>query len=124
MSMDHMAQSMASVKEAVEDVGCNSSAVVTCMADLPTTTAGVGEEIHALSKAVRANTAAIQEGVRLQEDTNVVLTRIALALEYRPPGVQRPGDAFPPDSPPPNESPMRSRDRGSGCGRRGAQQRR
>ena len=117
-SMEHMADSMASIKESMQNVGCNSSAVVTCMADLQTTTAGVGQEVHSLTEAVRANTAAIQAGVRLQEETNVVLTRIALALEGRPPGIQRSGDASPPDFPSPHESPMRSR--GRGCGRRGA----
>ena len=115
-----MAQSMASLKEAVQDVGCNSSAVVTCMVEMQATTAGLGKKVHALTEAVRANTAAIQAGVRLQEETNVVLTRIALRWRAGRQACRDQGMLL--LISPPHESPLRSR--GSGRRRRGAQQRR
>ena len=90
-TLAQMEESLVSIKDSVNDVSCNSLAFINCFNDLQTATAGVGQEVNALTQAVQANTTAL----------NVGLNRIAVALEGRPAGGQRPGEAPPsPDSPP------------------------
>ncbi|XP_040195565.1 uncharacterized protein LOC120928557, partial [Rana temporaria] len=92
------------LREAVEEVSCNSSAVATCMVDLQATTANLVTKVDSLIEAVKANTTAVQEEgrrrqrteranltrqLRMQAQTNLVLTRIAAALEARQPSPGR-----------------------------------
>ena len=115
-----MAHKTGQIREAVLDVSCNSSAVATCVADLQATTVNLVDKVDSLIEAINANTAAIQEKgrqrqrnqrhnltrqLRMQAQTNIFLSRIAVALEGRQPSPARSGpprDEPPPDFPPPH----------------------
>ena len=90
-TLAQMEDSLSSIRDSVTGVSCNSLAFINCFNELQTATAGVGQEVHALTQAVQANTAALTVG----------LNRIAVALKGRPAGGQSPGEAPPsPASPP------------------------
>ena len=97
------------VTDVLQDVAGNTTATISCLRDLQSTTATLVAEVRNLNESVQGHTAAI---VGVQTETNNLLIRIAVALEGRPPA---PVDAPPPDAtPPPSTRQLRSSGRGRG----------
>ena len=117
-TLAQMEDSLSSIKDSVTEMSCNSLAFINCFNELQTATAGVGQEVHALTQAVQDNTQAVQANTAA---LIVDLNRIAMALEGRPAGGPSPGEAPPSPDSPPHESPLRGR--GRGRPRRGSRRR-
>ena len=97
------------VTDVIQDIAGNTTAIITCLRDLETTTASLVKEVQTLNESVQGHTAAI---VGVQTETNNLLRRIAVALEGRPPAtVDAP---LPDETPPPSTRQLRSRGRGRG----------
>ena len=94
--MGRLADSLASsspIPDRLQDISANCAAVVTCVGELQATTSRLMTEVKSLTVAVKANTAAIAveerhrrcqhqqtttRQLRMQAETNAVLTRIAV----------------------------------------------